>query len=75
VREKLWEIHDRTKSWEGVHRETGINRGQANATARGKRPASRRMIAKLLPPAQPKRRTPWKKKYQLLRKFITRRMP
>jgi hypothetical protein len=75
VRDKLWEIYGRAKSWEGVHRETGINGGQANAVARGKQPASRRMIKLLIPPAERKRRTPWKKKYRLLRKFITRRIP
>jgi hypothetical protein len=31
------------------------------------------MITNLIPPEKPKRRTPWKKKYRLLRKFITQR--
>jgi hypothetical protein len=73
VREKLWEIHDRTKSWRGVYLETGINRGWANAIARGKQRASRQMAEKLGIHPVVKRRTPWKKKYRLLRKFVMQR--
>jgi hypothetical protein len=56
-----------------VERETGLNRGQCWEVANGRDKATRRMAEKLKIHPVIKRRTPWKKKYQLLRKFVTQR--
>ena len=70
VIERLWQIYQDEKTWEGVHQKTGINKGQANAVANKKKPPSWRMVELLLPPAVRKRRKPWKKKHYFLRKAI-----
>jgi len=78
AQERLQELYDhppegRRKSWQVVQDQTGINRGQAWKIRYGKQKASRKILRKLGVQNSRKPRIPWKKKYQLLRKFISQR--
>jgi hypothetical protein len=73
VRQRLLEIYGLLGTWGKVERETGLNRGQCWEVANGRDRATRRMAEKLGIQPVVKRRMPWKKKYQLLRKFVTQR--
>lgn len=73
ARERLLSIHEATGSWAGVFQQTGINKGRAWKICKGKSRASSREIGLLDLHLVKKPRTPWKKKYLLLRKFITTR--